>query len=89
MIFFKGGLLAVWLSVLSSVQAVSLNLNDSASLDNAASLVAVGLMDYYTGNQYGQTIGMFSNPYYGGKQEVHGDVCWITGTICKMTRTTI
>lgn len=45
-------------------QAVYLDLNNYTSLQEATSLVSVGLMDYYTGLQYGQTVGMFSNPYY-------------------------
>ena len=50
--------------LIQSTQSVELDLNDIDSLRNATSLIAVGLMDYYTGLQYGQTIGMFSNPYY-------------------------
>ncbi|CCC67833.1 hypothetical protein NCAS_0A12750 [Naumovozyma castellii] len=46
------------------IAAVDLNLNSLQSLQNATSLVAYGLMDYYTGDQYGQTVGMFSDPYY-------------------------
>ncbi|QLG74465.1 hypothetical protein HG535_0G03480 [Zygotorulaspora mrakii] len=64
MVCYKKGLALLCTGILSSVQAVYLNLNDSQSLNNASALVAVGLMDYYTGTQYGQTIGMFSNPYY-------------------------
>ncbi|CCH62542.1 hypothetical protein TBLA_0H02580 [Henningerozyma blattae CBS 6284] len=57
--------LIIQISILASFStAVHLNLNVTSSLQNAASLVAVGLMDYYNGDQYGQTIGMFSNPYY-------------------------
>ncbi|CCC71600.1 hypothetical protein NCAS_0H02900 [Naumovozyma castellii] len=48
----------------SQVSALTLDLNDTESLQNATSLVAYGLMDYYTGNQYGKTVGMFSDPYY-------------------------
>lgn len=44
--------------------AVDLDVDDLNSLKNATALVAYGLMDYYTGLQYGQTIGMFSDPYY-------------------------
>ncbi|CCH62544.1 hypothetical protein TBLA_0H02600 [Henningerozyma blattae CBS 6284] len=63
MVTFHSLLLKI--SVITTItNAVSLNLNDSSSLDNAAALVAYGLMDYYNGNQYGQTIGMFSDPYY-------------------------
>ncbi|CAI4609654.1 BBF_collapsed_G0033800.mRNA.1.CDS.1 [Saccharomyces cerevisiae] len=44
--------------------AVELDLDNYESLQNATSLIAYGLMDYYTGNQYGKTVGMFSDPYY-------------------------
>ncbi|CCD23185.1 glycoside hydrolase family 76 protein NDAI_0B01510 [Naumovozyma dairenensis CBS 421] len=44
--------------------ALSLDLNNYQSLENDTALVAYGLMDYYNGDQYGQTVGMFSNPYY-------------------------
>ncbi|CCD23729.1 putative mannan endo-1,6-alpha-mannosidase NDAI_0C00680 [Naumovozyma dairenensis CBS 421] len=47
-----------------STKALEIDLDDIDSLRNATSLVAYGLMDYYTGNQYGKTIGMFSDPYY-------------------------
>ncbi|KAH3679314.1 hypothetical protein WICPIJ_008640 [Wickerhamomyces pijperi] len=44
--------------------AIWLYLDTLSSLQSVTSLIADGLMDYYTGLQYGQTIGMFSNPYY-------------------------
>ena len=46
------------------VISLELDLNDYDALRDAAALVAEGLMDYYTGNQYGKTVGMFSEPYY-------------------------
>ena len=46
------------------VTSLELDLNDHEALRDAAALVAEGLMDYYTGNQYGKTVGMFSEPYY-------------------------
>lgn len=49
---------------LVSVFGLELDLDDYASLQNATALVAYGLMDYYTGDQYGKTVGMFSDPYY-------------------------
>ncbi|CCE64750.1 hypothetical protein TPHA_0I02470 [Tetrapisispora phaffii CBS 4417] len=53
------------LSLYSSLtSAVYLDLDNYESLQNATALVAYGLMDYYTGLQYGKTIGMFSDPYY-------------------------
>ncbi|CDR43409.1 CYFA0S12e00210g1_1 [Cyberlindnera fabianii] len=56
-------LLAV--SVLNSVaQAIWLTPDDLDSLKSVTGVIADGLMDYYTGDQYGGTVGMFSNPYY-------------------------
>lgn len=62
--FLKAWGIGFLLTLFSSTQAVTLELNDYKTLQNATALVAKGLMDYYTGNQYGQTIGMFSWPYY-------------------------
>ena len=36
------------------VTSLELDLNDHEALRDAAALVAEGLMDYYTGNQYGK-----------------------------------
>lgn len=55
------GIVATWFP---SAFGLDIDLNDFKSLQNASALVAKGLMDYYTGRQYGQTIGMFSWPYY-------------------------
>lgn len=57
-------LLAALASTFACANAVWIDLNNTESIHNASSLVAVGLMDYYTGLQYGETIGMFSDPYY-------------------------
>ncbi|CAL9727623.1 mannan endo-1,6-alpha-mannosidase Dcw1p [Monosporozyma unispora] len=66
--FNKGSLITSSLLVVSTLFAqvcsLDLDLNDPKSLVNATSLVAYGLMDYYTGDQYGKTVGMFSDPYY-------------------------
>ncbi|ODV61074.1 glycoside hydrolase family 76 protein [Ascoidea rubescens DSM 1968] len=43
---------------------LDLNPDDLDSLKQATALVADGLMDYYNGLDYGETIGMFSDPYY-------------------------
>ncbi|SCU95003.1 LADA_0G12816g1_1 [Lachancea dasiensis] len=62
---------------------VYLDVNNTASIYNATALVAEGLLDYYTGLQYGQPIGMFSNPYYwweaGGAWGSILDYWWYTG----------
>ncbi|ANB11543.1 Dcw1p [Sugiyamaella lignohabitans] len=44
--------------------AITVDFQDDTSLNNALALVADGLMDYYNGDQYGGTPGMFVNPYY-------------------------
>lgn len=48
----------------SVVSGIDLDVDSLDSLKNATALVAYGLMDYYTGLEYGRTIGMFSDPYY-------------------------
>lgn len=59
-----------WLSVLTaslgiiSLNAVSLDLDDSSSVNSALALIAKGLMDYYEGTKYGGTVGMMTDPYY-------------------------
>ncbi|SCV01153.1 LAME_0G14422g1_1 [Lachancea meyersii CBS 8951] len=59
------------------------NVNDTDSINNATALVATGLLDYYTGLQYGNPIGMFSSPYYwweaGGAWGSILDFWWYTG----------
>ncbi|CCH62543.1 hypothetical protein TBLA_0H02590 [Henningerozyma blattae CBS 6284] len=44
--------------------ALKIDLDDFSSLQNATSLIAYGMMDYYNGHDYGQVIGMFAKPYY-------------------------
>lgn len=58
------GLLSVLFATTRFTNAVELDLDNYQSLQNATSLIAYGLMDYYTGDQYGKTVGMFSDPYY-------------------------
>lgn len=50
--------------LVNRVVSLELDLDSFESLQNATSLVAYGLMDYYNGDQYGETVGMFSDPYY-------------------------
>lgn len=49
---------------LTVVSGIDLDVDDLNSLQKATSLVSSGLMDYYTGLQKGQTIGMFASPSY-------------------------
>lgn len=46
------------------VAGIDLDVEDVSSIKNATALISTGLMDYYTGLEPGNTIGMFSNPYY-------------------------
>lgn len=78
-------LLATFLTALLSFrssQALDFDVDNEGSIKNATALVAGGLLDYYTGQQYGQTIGMFSNPYYwweaGGAWGSILDFWWYT-----------
>ncbi|SSD58352.1 probable Mannan endo-1,6-alpha-mannosidase DCW1 [Saccharomycodes ludwigii] len=48
----------------SSVSAFYFDLDNYTSVVDASELVAQGLMDYYNGLDYGETIGMFTAPYY-------------------------
>uniref|UniRef100_A0A060T2P9 Mannan endo-1,6-alpha-mannosidase n=1 Tax=Blastobotrys adeninivorans TaxID=409370 RepID=A0A060T2P9_BLAAD len=44
--------------------AVEIDITDRQSIYAAQALIAKGLMDYYNGNDSGQTPGMFTQPYY-------------------------
>lgn len=44
--------------------AISLDPYNATSIKNACALIADGLLDYYEGNTYGGTVGMFVSPYY-------------------------
>lgn len=46
------------------VQGLDIDFSSTDSINSGLALLAKGLMDYYTGNQTGQTPGMFANPYY-------------------------
>lgn len=52
------------LSLLGCVSCIWLDPDNTTSLDEVTGVVADGLLNYYTGLEYGQTIGMFANPYY-------------------------
>ncbi|KAH3663813.1 hypothetical protein OGAPHI_005216 [Ogataea philodendri] len=49
---------------LSLANALSLDVGDKDSVCDAATLIVDGMMDYYEGNRYGGTVGMFQAPYY-------------------------
>lgn len=51
-------------SFLESVFGIWLYPDELDSLENVTGLIADGLMDYYKGDEYGQTVGMFTDPYY-------------------------
>jgi len=44
--------------------AITLNLNDDASIKQAAGRAAYDMMTYYTGNNTGDTPGNLPDPYY-------------------------
>lgn len=50
--------------LVSTVQAIWLDTNNVTNLKYVSALIAEGLLDYYDGNKYGGTIGMFTWPYY-------------------------
>ncbi|WPK26577.1 hypothetical protein PUMCH_003935 [Australozyma saopauloensis] len=58
--------LAIFLPLLAAIQvaAIPLDTNNVTSIKNACALIADGLLDYYDGNKYGGTVGMFTWPYY-------------------------
>lgn len=44
--------------------ALDMDFTSQTSINSGLALLAKGLMDYYNGNDTGQTPGMFTNPYY-------------------------
>lgn len=61
----KIGAILSFIAVLVLAGAVELELEDKDSVNNALSLIADGLMNYYQGtSEDGQTVGMFTKPYY-------------------------
>lgn len=44
--------------------ALDMDTNSKDSIHDGLSKIARGIMDYYTGHQYGNAIGMFEPPYY-------------------------
>lgn len=56
--------LAGLLGVAQVAAGIDLDINSYDSIYDACKLLADGLMDYYWGNDYGGTIGMFTHPYY-------------------------
>ncbi|ODV64713.1 mannan endo-1,6-alpha-mannosidase [Hyphopichia burtonii NRRL Y-1933] len=51
-------------TIISFTQAVFLDTNNVTNIEQNTALIAKGLLDYYEGEKYGGTIGMFSWPYY-------------------------
>jgi mannan endo-1,6-alpha-mannosidase len=57
--------LVAFLALLAPLaHALDIDFTSKSSINAGLALIAKGLMDYYNGNQTGQTPGMFSNPYY-------------------------
>jgi mannan endo-1,6-alpha-mannosidase len=66
-------MVANWFSMLAGIallfstqiaSAIELNIDDHASIQQAASKVAHGMTSYYKGNEYGQIPGILPKPYY-------------------------
>lgn len=56
--------LVATLSLASLAGAIDINFSDVDSTNDGLALIAKGLMNYYNGNDTGETPGMFSSPYY-------------------------
>lgn len=56
--------LAIVCTHLHAAWAIEISFNNPVSVNSGLALIAKGLMDYYNGNQTGQTPGMFVYPYY-------------------------
>lgn len=55
---------SVLTGIASSATAISLNVNDPASIKSAASTIAYGMAKYYHGNESGGIPGILPPPYY-------------------------
>lgn len=49
---------------MASVLSIEIDMSDPQDRNQGLAKIAKGLMDYYNGDDYGQTPGMFSAPYY-------------------------
>ncbi|KAK6454617.1 defective cell wall [Scheffersomyces xylosifermentans] len=52
------------ISLVASCSAMWLDTNNKSSVIENAGIIVDGVMDYYDGNRYGGTVGMFVWPYY-------------------------
>lgn len=52
------------LTLVTGANAIDIDYSNSNSVNTGLALIANGLMDYYNGNDTGQTPGMFTTPYY-------------------------
>ncbi|CCH60186.1 hypothetical protein TBLA_0C03850 [Henningerozyma blattae CBS 6284] len=52
------------LSAVAAAGAIEIDTHSKESICNATSLIQDGLLDYYEGNRYGGTVGIFQPPYY-------------------------
>lgn len=53
-----------WSILCTLVNALDIDFASQSSINDGLALLAKGLMDYYNGDDYGQTPGMFVSPYY-------------------------
>lgn len=58
------GKLSFLVTLFSVVQCLDIDFTDKQSINDGLKLLAKGLMDYYNGNETGETPGMFVAPYY-------------------------
>lgn len=57
-------LLSIFALYTSAARALDIDFKSKSSINDGLALLAKGLMDYYNGNDTGQTPGMFTHPYY-------------------------
>jgi mannan endo-1,6-alpha-mannosidase len=57
-------LLFILFFLINGTFSLDITIGDSISIQNTTSAIAKGLMNYYTGSEYGNPVGMFSAPYY-------------------------
>lgn len=62
--YVAGSIGLTLLYIVSVATAIEIDYTSSSSINNGLALIATGLMNYYNGNDTGETPGMFANPYY-------------------------
>ncbi|CAB4252664.1 similar to Saccharomyces cerevisiae YMR238W DFG5 Putative mannosidase [Maudiozyma barnettii] len=62
-------IIRLWTAVIAALyckisQAMDIDTSDATSICYNTALIQAGMLDYYEGNRYGGTVGMFQSPYY-------------------------